>query len=124
VFFSSALPVFNRNQGEIERARQEQRQIEARIRGLSASIQAEVETSYLQYSNARVTLERIEGTMLIKARDVRSITEFSYRRGEATLVELLDAQRAYNETIQAYNDARAEFARSLYLIDAVTGKAQ
>ena len=124
MFFSSALPVFNRNQGEIERARQEQRQIEARIRGLSASIQAEVETSYLQYSNARVTLERIEGTMLIKARDVRSITEFSYRRGEATLVELLDAQRAYNETIQAYNDARAEFARSLYLIDAVTGKAQ
>lgn len=123
VFFSSNLPVFNRNQGEIERARQEQRQIEARIKALTATIATEVETAYLQYSNARTTLERIEGRMLAKAKDVRSITEFSYRRGEATLIELLDAQRAYNDTIQAYNEARADFARSLYLMDAVSGKA-
>ena len=36
-------------------------------------------------------------------------------------VEFLDAQRAYNETVQTYNDARAEFARALYTIDAATG---
>jgi cobalt-zinc-cadmium efflux system outer membrane protein len=35
---------------------------------------------------------------------------------------LLDAQRAFNETMQAYNEARAEYARSLYLLDSVTGK--
>jgi outer membrane protein, heavy metal efflux system len=34
---------------------------------------------------------------------------------------LLDAQRAYNETMQAYNEARGEFARSLYGMDAATG---
>ena len=33
----------------------------------------------------------------------------------------LDAQRAYNETVQAHNGARAEFARSLYNIGAATG---
>ena len=123
VFLSMNIPVFNKNQGEIERANQEQLQIEARIRALTATIQADVETAYLQYSNALTGLERLEGTMLAKARDVRQITEFSYRRGEATLVELLDAQRAYNETMQSYNEARAEFARSLYLMDSASGKA-
>lgn len=123
VFFSTNIPVFNKNQGEIERANQEQRQIEARIRALTATIQTDVETAYLQYTNALTALERLEGTMLAKARDVRQINDFSYRRGEATLVELLDAQRAYNETIQSYNEARAEFARSLYLIDSASGKA-
>lgn len=123
LFFSTNLPVFNKNQGEIERARQEQRQIEARIAALTATIQTDVETAYLQYANAQTTVERLENTMLSKAREVRQITDFSYRRGEATLVELLDAQRAYNETIQSYNEARAEFARSLYSIDAVSGKA-
>ena len=59
--------------------------------------------------------------MVGKARDVRSITEFSYKRGEATFVEFLDAQRAYNDTMQAHNDARADFARSLYGIDAAIG---
>ncbi|MCC7156758.1 MAG: TolC family protein, partial [Bryobacterales bacterium] len=63
-----------------------------------------------------------EDTMLTKARDVRQITEFSYRRGEASLIEFLDAQRVYNDTIQTYNDARGEFARSLYVLDAATGK--
>lgn len=122
VFFSTNLPVFNKNQGEIERARQESRQIEAKIRALTATIQADVEVAHLQYSNALLALERLEKTMLAKARDVRQITEFSYRRGEATLIELLDAQRAYNETIQSYNEARAEFARSLYTMDSASGK--
>ena len=123
VFFSTNIPVFNKNQGEIERARQEQRQIEARIKALTAMIQTDVETAYLQYTNALTALARLEGSMLAKARDVRQITDFSYRRGEATLVELLDAQRAYNETIQSYNESRAEFARSLYLLDSASGKA-
>ena len=47
---------------------------------------------------------------------------YSYRRGEASFVEFLDAQRAYNDTIQSYNEARADFARSLYLIDSISGK--
>ena len=123
VFFTTNIPVFNKNQGEIERANQEQRQIEARIRALTATIQTDVETAYLQYANALTALERLEATMLSKARDVRQITDFSYRRGEATLIELLDAQRAYNETIQSYNEARADFARSLYLMDSASGKA-
>jgi hypothetical protein len=46
---------------------------------------------------------------------------FVYRRGEASLVELLDAQRAFNDTTQRYNEARAEYERSLYLIDATVG---
>ena len=47
---------------------------------------------------------------------------YSYRRGEASLIELLDAQRAFNDTMQSYNDARAEYARSLYLMDSISGK--
>lgn len=122
IFFQTNIPVFNRNQGEIERARQEQRQIEARIRALTASVENEVQVAYLAYSSSRATLEAVEKTMLAKARDVRQITQYSYTRGEATLVEFLDAQRAYNETVQTYNSARAEYARSLYQIDAATGR--
>jgi outer membrane protein, heavy metal efflux system len=67
-------------------------------------------------------LTNIETNMLQDAKDVRETTEYSYRRGEASFVELLDAQRAFNDTIQSYNEARAEYARSLYMIDSITGK--
>jgi cobalt-zinc-cadmium efflux system outer membrane protein len=123
LFFSMPLPVFNRNQGEIERVRQEQQQIQARIRALQANIQNEVENAYQQYLTARDLLSRIERDMLQQAREVKHTTEYSYRRGEASFVELLDAQRAFNDTVQSYNEARAQYARSLYLIDSISGKA-
>jgi outer membrane protein, heavy metal efflux system len=123
LFLSVPLPVFNKNQGEIERARTEQQQIQARIRALQNSIVSEVQTAFQSWETSRSLLTNIEKDMLQQARDVRETTEYSYRRGEASLVEFLDAQRAFNETMQSYNDARAEYARSLYIIDAVTGKA-
>src|SRR5262245_55536588 len=122
LFFSTNLPIFNRNQGEIERARLEQQQLAARYRAIEASIDNDVDAAYAQYEIARNTVQRIETTMLDRARDVRQITAYSYRRGEATFVEFLDATRAYNDTIQSYNDARADYARSLYLIDSVSRK--
>jgi outer membrane protein, heavy metal efflux system len=122
LFFSAPLPIFNKNQGEIERARQEQQQIQARIRALEHDIHAEVENAYQQYTATRELLENVERNMLTQARDVRQTIEYSYRRGEATFVDLLDAQRAFNDATQSYNEARADFARSLYLIDSISGK--
>jgi outer membrane protein, heavy metal efflux system len=123
VFFSMPLPVYNKNQGEIERARQEQAQIAARIRGLEQEIAAEVANAYEQYSTAKTLLASIEADMLEQARRVREVIDFSYRRGEATFVELLDAQRTFNETMQGLNEARAEYARSLFLIDSIAGNS-
>ncbi len=121
-FLSVPLPLFNRNQGEIERARRESTQIEARIRALQNDIRQEVQSAYQQYAVARQLLESIETGMLQEARQVRQTTEYSYRRGEASFVELLDAQRAFNDTVQSYNEARADYARSLYLLDSASGK--
>jgi len=123
VSVSVPLPFFDRNQGEIARSRREQTQVRLRVQAQELAVAAEVETARNQLEAARQLLESIEGKLLGEARDVRDITDFAYRSGEATLLELLDAQRAFNETIQAYNDTRAEYAQSLYLLDAVCGKA-
>lgn len=122
VFFSMPVPIFNRNQGEIQRAHKEEKQIEARIQAVRADILNEVENAYQQFQTSKDLLASIETGMLQQARQVKETTEYSYRRGEASFVELLDAQRAFNDTMQSYNEARAEFARSLYLIDSITGK--
>lgn len=121
VFFSLPLPMYNRNQGEIERARQELEQIQARIRGLEQEIAAEAANAFEQYSTAKTLLESIEADMLEQATRVRDVIGFSYRRGEATFVELLDAQRTFNDTMQGLNEARAEYAKSLFLIDSISG---
>ena len=52
---------------------------------MEASIVTEVEQAYRQYSVSRQLLTIVETDMLLKAKSVRDITEYSYRRGEASL---------------------------------------
>ena len=105
LFVSAPLPIFNRNQGEAERARQESRQAAARVAALRADITGELRSAWDQYASAREIVETIEQQMLVPARDVRDTTAYSYRRGEASFIELLDAQRTFNDTMQSYNEA-------------------
>lgn len=122
IFLSTELPIHERNQGEIARASRQAQQSGLRATALEASISTEVENAWQQLASARNLADRIRSSLLAEARQVRDITEFSYRRGEASLLEFLDAQRAHNDAMQSYNDARADLTRSLYLIEAISGK--
>lgn len=122
-FVSIPLPVFNRNQGEIARAKEEEVQTGARIRALEADIRGEIRNAWYQYQTAGTLLSTIETEMLKQSRQVLETTEYTYRRGEAGLVDYLDAQRAFNDTMTAYIEARAEYARSLYQLETVSGEA-
>jgi outer membrane protein, heavy metal efflux system len=120
---SVPVPIYNRNQGEVARARVQTAQAEARIRALENDITDEVSSTYADYALSRDTLATIEGRMLDDARAVRATTDYSYRRGEASLIELLDAQRAFDDTMRSYTDARAQFARSAFALDALINGA-
>jgi cobalt-zinc-cadmium efflux system outer membrane protein len=118
--FSTPVPLFNRNQGEIARARAQESALATKVQALERAIANDVATVFGEYSVARELVDTIETQMLAQARDVRAATEYAYRRGEASFIEFLDAQRVFNDTIRGYNEARAQYARSLYALDALT----
>jgi cobalt-zinc-cadmium efflux system outer membrane protein len=123
VYFSAPLPVWNRNQGEIARAQREIAQADTQVRAAEARVRGEVVSAWQQYSMSLGILRDIEQRMLSTSREVLQATEYSYRRGEATLVEFLDAQRAFSEVTQSYNEAWAAYAKGLYLIDSVAANS-
>jgi len=92
------------------------------VQALEQDIATEVANAYADYSASRDIVDTIETRMLASANNVRTTMEYSYRRGEASFVELLDAVRTYNDTMQSYNEARAAYARSLYTLDSIAGK--
>ena len=120
LYFSVPLAFYNRNQGEIARAQRELKLNRAREQALETAIRTEVEKAYEQYAVTKQLLISLETDMLARAQSVRDATEYSYRRGEASLVEFLDAQRAFNDARQTFNDASANYQRSLYLLDTVS----
>ncbi|MBX3169231.1 MAG: TolC family protein [Candidatus Eremiobacteraeota bacterium] len=121
-FFSMPIPIFDTNEGEVRRARHEYDQVIARARALEAEIKQELASASQQLQAAERTVRQIESHMLTQARQVLDTMEYSYRGGHATLVELLDAQRSYNDIMVSYNEALAEYARSRFLLYSITGQ--
>jgi cobalt-zinc-cadmium efflux system outer membrane protein len=121
VFFSVPLPLFNRNQGEIARVRAEQQQLGRQLEAIQAQVSTEVKTAVQEFRAARDLVESIERDLLHPAAEARDTVQYVYRTGAATLVEFLDAQRAYNETSQSYNEARAALRRAILRLNAAVG---
>lgn len=121
-FFSMPIPIFDTNEGEILRARHEYDQVVARAKALEAQIRQELASAAQQLQASERTVRQIESHMLTQARQVLDTMEYSYRGGHATLVELLDAQRSYNDIMVSYNEALAEYARSRFLLYSITGQ--
>jgi cobalt-zinc-cadmium efflux system outer membrane protein len=121
-FVSAPLPVFNRNQGEIARAQAEGDRARRSIRAVENEIQSEVFTLFQEYESARSLVADIEKELLTTAEQARKTTAYVYNAGATTLVDVLDAQRAFNETMQTYHSARANYARVQVRLAAATGK--
>jgi cobalt-zinc-cadmium efflux system outer membrane protein len=114
------LPVNDRNQGEIARAQLELEQAQSRVSATERDIRNDITTADAQYRTTVGLLRTIETDMLPRARQARDIIDYSYRRGEATLVELLDAQRAFTDTTMAQLETQAAVARARFLLNNLT----
>ena len=120
-FVSAPLPVFNRNQGEIARAGLEGRQTEQQIAAKRAEVSADVRAAYHEYVTMRDLVSSIETSLLKPATNARDVSDYTYRAGGSTLIELLDAQRAFNDTMQSYVAAQADLRRAASKLNAAVG---
>jgi len=121
MFFSSPLPISNRNQGEIARAAAERDQAARQIAARRAEILADVQSAYHEYATTRDMVASIERDLLKPATGIRDIASYTYGAGGSTLLDLLDAQRAFTDTMQSYVDARASLRRAMARLNAAVG---
>jgi len=95
---SLPLPLFNQNQGEIQRAEAEAMIARRELDKARLAIPQEVRTSVNTYVIASEETRRYETTYLSQAKDALRSTEASYREGAVSLLEFLEAERAYTQT--------------------------
>jgi cobalt-zinc-cadmium efflux system outer membrane protein len=120
-FVSAPLPMLSRNQGEIARAGAERAQASLQIEATRAQILSDVEVAFREYAANRDLLAAIERDLIRPATSARDISAYTYRAGGSSLLELLDAQRAFNDTMQSYLDAQAGLRRAAAHLNAAVG---
>lgn len=88
-------------------------QDELAYREAELRIQTEVNQAYVQYKATQKQVQQFNGTILQEARAILEGKIYSYNRGETALLEVINAQRSYNETQLAYHEARYNYAVAL-----------
>jgi cobalt-zinc-cadmium efflux system outer membrane protein len=107
---SMPLRVFDRNQGNIDAARQSLAAAEGRRASILATTTARARNASANVDAAERRVEALEKAAVPEATEALRLAERSYREGRATLLELLDIQNAYTASRTALTEARLALA--------------
>jgi outer membrane protein, heavy metal efflux system len=121
LFFSIPLPVFNRNQGEIARTRYAIGQAQETEKAAQEQVLTDVVNSYESVQTNDVIIKLYRSGYLDAAKESRDISEYAYKRGAASLLDFLDAERSFRAVQLAYLQSLASYQTALEQLREAVG---
>ena len=112
-FFNMELPIFNRNQGEIARTRFVINQQQELRSEASQQVLTDVSNAFENLRTSEQIIQLYQGGYVDQARQSRDISQYSYKKGVASLLDYLDAERSYRANQVAYRQALANYMNAL-----------
>jgi len=121
IFVNFELPIFNRNQGEIARTGYALTQAEEQRQAASDTVLSDVANAYEAVRSNDEVVQLYTSGYLKQAQDSRDISEYAYKRGAASLLDFLDAERSYRSVQLAYRQALASYMTALEQLKEAVG---
>jgi cobalt-zinc-cadmium efflux system outer membrane protein len=121
IFVSFELPIFNRNQGEIARTGHALTQAQEQQQSASDTVLSDIANAYEALRSNDEVVRLYASGYLKQAQDSRDISEYAYRRGAASLLDFLDAERSYRSVQLAYRQALASYMTAVEQLKEAVG---
>lgn len=121
VGLSIPLKFSNRRNAGLKIAEMAHSQAELEYHQIEQGIQAEVKQAYQQYMATQKQVKQFHNGMLTEAKSILEGITYSYKRGESSILEVLNAQRTYNGVRKDYYQALADNATALIELERSAG---
>jgi cobalt-zinc-cadmium efflux system outer membrane protein len=118
---SIPLKFSNFNKGEIKMSQDRIEQSEKLYQQVQMQIKTEISQAWNLYYVYCRQVDNFENGLLMRASDVMNGKIYSYKRGENSLLEVLNAQRTYNDVQTAYYEAVYNRAAALVNLEKSAG---
>ena len=112
-YYNMPLPIFNRNQGEIQRAQFAITQAQELASETAQQVSTDVISAYANLQSNDQIIQLYQGGYVDNARESRDISEYAYHKGAASLLDYLDSERTYRSNQLAYRQALASYMLAL-----------
>lgn len=116
------LRIFDRNQGEKARTQIDIGHAQRMRDAAQSQVFNDVDTGYYTVQNALTLLKPYKDTYLPTATAVRDTMSYSFQRGQAALVDFLDAQRDYRATEVAYINLVGSYLTAAAQLNLAVGR--
>lgn len=115
------LKFSNFNKGAVRAARFREQQAETQYQQALLQVQTEVVQAYRSYQSLMQQVGHYENGMLQAAREVIDGKVYSYNRGEVSLLEVLDAQRTFDDVQAQYIETLFNYSTALVELEKSAG---
>ena len=114
------LPIFDRNQGERVKALIQKKRAQNDQKILTNTVLSDVDKAMASLEAQKRRVELYNSGVLSKVEEIQSLTEFSFKAGESSVLDLLDAIRTRRETLANYYQTLADYQTALLDLELAT----
>lgn len=118
---SIPLTFSNINKGAVKAAKLRIAQSEIMERDMELQIQAEITQAWFNYEAEKKKVAQFKTGVLEDSQKVLDGMVYKYKRGETSILDVLIAQRTYNEVQQEYLETMKRYAASLVALEKSCG---
>ncbi len=122
VGINAALPVFNRNQGNIARAQSNLLQTQVGLKAIEYRVTQQVGAIAEELRSSQANLAELEQETLPAARAARDLSYQNFREDPEKIGDYLDTQREYNEVVQEYRNTLIGLRQDMLDLNTAVGR--
>jgi cobalt-zinc-cadmium efflux system outer membrane protein len=116
------LPIYNRNQGGIERAKINVHQTHLELADAERQAQVDVAEALQEFETTRRQVRELEDEIIPEATLARDEAFKLMTQGAQSILDYINAQLEFNQIVKQYLDTRIRYRRSMLSINTVVGK--
>jgi cobalt-zinc-cadmium efflux system outer membrane protein len=116
------LPIYNRNQGGIARAKFNVGQSQLQLDDLERQARIDIEEAVQEYEISRRLVDALHDEVIPEAKVMLLETDKLRRAGDKSISEYIAVQLEFNDKVKQYLDTAIRYRRSMLSINTVVGK--
>jgi cobalt-zinc-cadmium efflux system outer membrane protein len=116
------LPIYNRNQGGIARAKINVTQSEVQLSDAQRQLVIDVEKAVQEYDVSRRLVAELRESVIPDAKQIRDAAERLWKGGETSILNFLQAQLDYNDVVKQYLDTAIRHRQSMLSLNTTVGR--
>ena len=116
------LPIYNRNQGGIQRAVLNVGQTQTQLADVERQALIDVEKAVQEYEVTRREVDALSKEVIPEASQVRDESYKLYRSGEKSVGDFISAQLEFNQVVKQFLDTAIRHRRSMLGINTAVGR--